>query len=219
MTEILDKIKQWSNDYHKLADHGRVDDLIPDEARFLFLLESPHVHELKHGAPVSGTSGASMTKHLYEDTYGKEPLGLVVKKGLDPNRSIALMNVCTLPMQGKAYPSPEAEQAHHALIHILEGIRTKNDRDHYPHPDWNAVQDLLVENLRSRLRQLTDREMTLVPCGRFAQKFFRLADVHSPKWRIIEDIPHPSYNNWGKPAYAEQVDTLKREFHRVRERY
>lgn len=44
-----------------MALHHRfqVPDLFLPSATLMFLLESPHVQELKHGVPVAGTSGGT----------------------------------------------------------------------------------------------------------------------------------------------------------------
>ncbi|MGZ4112033.1 MAG: hypothetical protein ACXVP5_06290 [Tumebacillaceae bacterium] len=76
--------------YNELAAGYRVPDLIEDESRFLFLLESPHVQELKFGAPVSGTSGISMTKHLFGEQFGKVAIGRLVKENIEAQLPFAI---------------------------------------------------------------------------------------------------------------------------------
>ncbi|ASS74991.1 hypothetical protein CIG75_08310 [Tumebacillus algifaecis] len=204
--------------FNELAKEYLVNDLVTEQAQFLFLLESPHVQELKFGAPVSGSSGASMTKHLYGDQYEKYPLGVLIKKNHDEqlNRpslnKVGLMNVCPIPMQGAAYQSAAVRARYGEFFQVLEGVRSGNNKVVYSNPAWNAVQEILVNSLRKKLVKLQERSLVIVPCGRFAQKFFRLAAVQSTMWQVIEGVPHPSYNGWSKSEYAGAVDRLKKEF-------
>ena len=203
-------MSEWKSMFDQLAGEYKVPDLVPESSAFLFLLESPHVQELKHGAPVSGSSGTSMTKHLFADRFGKEPLGIVVKnQRVD---KVGLMNVCQIPMQAAAYGDEELKAKYAELLAILERVRSTNNKLSYGNSDWNQVQDIIVGNLRSRLERLTDRKLHVVPCGKFAQKFFRLADVESPNWRVLEGVPHPSYNGWSKNEYASAVNRMLEAF-------
>ena len=44
----------------QLSKKYSVKPIIPDTASFIFILESPHIQELKHSAPVAGSSGKTM---------------------------------------------------------------------------------------------------------------------------------------------------------------
>lgn len=201
--------------WQALAKKYTVSDIYLPQANLMFLLESPHVSELKYQAPVSGASGITMTRHLFGDSFARYPLGILIKTNVLEQRNrptlnkIGLMNVCNIPMQGAAYGSREIVATHGELIRALEGIRSANQKDAYPTSAWNEVQSYLLDNLRNKLSQFVDRNMTFVPCGRFAQKFFRLAGVESPKWTVIHDVPHPSYNSWDRPQYRSVVEKVQ----------
>ncbi|GMA49883.1 hypothetical protein GCM10025857_12400 [Alicyclobacillus contaminans] len=209
--ELKEALRRACNE---LADGYMVPDIVPTTASFVFLLESPHVQELKYGAPVSGSSGASMSRHLFGEAYGHLPLGIIVKKNRDEQLhrpsldKVGLMNVCNIPMQGSAYGNPDVVRKYADLLRALETLRTAGQSTSYKDPALALTQDILLENLRKRLRKLWDRSLFLVPCGRFAQKFFALADLVSPQWQVVTGIPHPSYNNWSKPQYAGAVSRL-----------
>jgi hypothetical protein len=196
--------KTFADTFQEIAAEYRVPDLLPDNARIVFLLESPHTQELLHGVPVAGLSGGSMAKHLL-GVSGK--LGVVVKS--DPERyGIGLMNVCPIPMQTNAYADTSVQPAAHgAFFPVLEGLRASRKKG-LELSDWNELQALILDNLRTRLRALVDRSLLFVPCGAFAQKYFELADVRSPNWRIVPDVPHPSFNNWDKERYRETIAGL-----------
>ncbi|PWK15813.1 uracil-DNA glycosylase family protein [Tumebacillus permanentifrigoris] len=187
--------------FEEVAVEYGVPDLIPNNARMVFLLESPHTQELLHGVPVAGLSGGSMAKHLL-GVSGK--LGPVVKS--DPERyRIGLMNVCQIPMQSNAYANTTLDPAAHgAFFPLLEGLRADRKKGLELAP-WNELQALILDKLRARLQALVDRRLILVPCGAYAQKYFRLAGVHSANWQVVPDVPHPSFNNWDKERYRDKT--------------
>lgn len=213
---LHDLFRQLCNE---LAVGHLVPDIVPPAVTFVFLLESPHIEELKYGAPVSGASGASMSAVLFGEQYGRTPLGVMVKRNRDAQLGrpsldcIGLMNVSNLPLQRAAYGSPQHDERYAPLFERMSALRQANDRVSFQDPQLNALQDILVDHLRRRLDRLSARPLSIVPCGRFAQKFFRLADIHSEHWRVMESVPHPSYNNWRKPAYAAAVKDLCDAFH------
>ena len=212
---LRDLFRQLCNE---LAKAHLVPDIVPPTATFIFLLESPHIEELKYGAPVSGASGASMSAVLFGERYGRTPLGVMVKRNRDDQLGrpsldrIGLMNVSNLPLQRAAY-GPQHDERYAPLFERMAALRQANDRVAFQDPQLNALQEILVDHLRRRLDRLSARQLSFVPCGRFAQKFFRLADIHSKYWTILENVPHPSYNNWRKPAYAGTVRDLCDAFH------
>ena len=216
----VDRTTYFRHGCNALAKSHMVRDMVPDSAKFIFLLESPHVQELKFGAPVSGLSGASMSRHLFGEQYERIPLGLIVKKNRDEalqrpavNR-VGLMNVCNIPMQASAYGDAALVAEHATLLQVLATLRTVGGAGSYRDPDVNIVQEMLLVSFRKRLQVLRNRHVTMVPCGRFAQKFFALAAISSENWTVMGDIPHPSYNNWSKPTYAAAVSRLREAFAR-----
>lgn len=211
---VTDPTEQFRSGLNALAQDHLVDDIIPETAQFIFLLESPHVQELKFAAPVSGSSGSSMSRHLFGDEYAKLPLGIIVKKNRDEELhrpsidKVGLMNACNVPMQASAYRDTALVREQSDLLRILGSLRTAPATDNFRDPAWGQVQELLLCNFRRRLHALRERALYIVPCGRCAQKFFALADVGSPNWTVMDGVPHPSYNNWSKPTYAAAVERL-----------
>ena len=203
---------------NELARRYIVRDIIPDSAQFVFLLESPHIQELKHGAPVSGSSGSSMSRHLFGEAYARMPLGIIVKKNVDERLRrpsldrIGLMNSCNIPMQQTAYGDPAVHSQYAELLGILEKLRSANDRTAHSDQTLGIVQEIIAGSLRRRLQNLAGRTLYMIPCGRLAQKFFKLADVSSEHWQVIHGVPHPSYNNWSKPDYAPVIERLTAAF-------
>lgn len=192
-----------------------VPDIVLPTSTCIFILESPHVQELKYGAPVAGSSGLTMSRHLFGDRYGRFPLGLLVKQnaGEQTNRPrlnrIGLLNVSNVPLQRTAYHDPAVVSAHAGWLHAMEHVRANNQTDTYRDMAQMAVQDALATALRTKLEALRQRTCTLIPCGRFAQKFFRLAAVQSSNWTVIHDVPHPSYNSWDRAQYAGVIGRVQ----------
>ena len=85
--------------YESLKDYF-VNDLVYDEVRVVFVLESPHTQEVKNGYPVAGKSGNDMSKVLFglDEAFGKLIYEQIIK-------NIAIVNVCNYPLQKSAYSS------------------------------------------------------------------------------------------------------------------
>lgn len=211
-TQLFSRVKS-----SLLQDYG-VPDFIQPDSTFIFILESPHLQELKYGVPVAGPSGATMSKHLFGEKYAKFPLGLLVKKNADEAKNrprlnrIGLMNVSNIPLQSAAYGHPEVRKTYAPWFDALARIRSSNHQDEYKDALLNAIQAVMVESLREKLFKLADKDLAIIPCGRFAQKFFRLANVTKPNWHVIRDVPHPSYNSWDRAQYTSVIGQVKQAF-------
>ncbi len=204
--------------YKVLAEHYEVQGVVTPKTKLIFILESPHVAEVKNGVPVAGPSGSTMSKKLFGKEYTK-PLGLLLKKHMEERierptlDAVGLLNVCNVPMQKKPY-NPLDTHAAQGLLDSFETIRTSNQKSRFKDEKLNDVQQFILTKFQKRLEELTDREVTLVPCGKFAQKFFKLANVKSNKWTIVEDVPHPSYNSWSRERYQSSVNKVIEELNR-----
>ncbi|HET7579398.1 MAG TPA: hypothetical protein VFK33_08960 [Bacillales bacterium] len=209
--------QQFEQVFDELGEQFYVNSWITEKAKVIFVLESPHVQELKYGAPVSGASGATMSKHLFGPDFNK-PLGRLVIKNIEEQKGrpsldvIGLMNICGIPMQRKAYGNRQVMEKHRDFFDVLEGVRQGNQQDVFKNDTWNAMQDVILRRFRERLAKYQDHECTLVPCGRFAQKFFRLANMTSSAWQVIDGVPHPSYNSWDRERYKPVVRQLQDAF-------
>lgn len=204
--------------YNTLADRYEVKGVTTPKTKLIFILESPHVAEVKNGVPVAGPSGATMSKKLFGEEYGK-PLGLLLQKQLEESKDrpsldvVGLLNVCNIPMQKRPYEKQDINKCNGFLDH-LETIRTSNQKSQFKDDNLNDIQNFILNKFRERLIALVDRELTIVPCGRFAQKFFKLANVSSEKWTVVEDVPHPSYNSWSRERYQASVNNVIQELNR-----
>ncbi len=174
------------------------------EAKYIFILESPHVQEVKYGVPVAGPSGKMMTKILFEGKR-EEPLGKLMLTAeadyiLDSRlKQIGLLNVCNIPMQASAY-SPEIQCEEQPFLDMLEGLRVKYLSKKYKIPEWNEGREMLRSMFHQELNQLINKDCYLIPCGKFASTFFNLAGVMGSGWKVIDGVPHPSRNQWYQPC-------------------
>lgn len=210
------------NDFVQIVDELSKDytvkSFLPETADFIFMLESPHIQELKYDIPVAGSSGATMSRNLFGEQYNK-PLGLLVKKNKELGferkilNKIGLFNVSEIPLQRKAYKNEALAERYSTFFDDLEKIRSTNQKLSYQSEELNELQEVLLNRFRERLAKLLDRKLTIVPCGRFAQKFFQLADLQGPEWHVINGVPHPSYNSWSQERYRAKIKELKDAFY------
>jgi hypothetical protein len=195
-----------------------VADVIHPATKMVFVLESPHAQELKHSTPAAGASGATMSKHLLGEAFRRQPLGILLKEKprVYPNpltlESLGILNVSPIPLQSSAYPDAGVQKTFGKWFEILNYIRTNNGRKWYQDERLNQIQSVLIQSFRLRLQSLQDRSIILVPCGKFAQKFVGLADVHGDRWQVINDVPHPSYNSWDRQRYQPIIQRLQEAF-------
>ena len=79
-----------------------VNDLIDSTTEIIFVLESPHVYEVKNGYPVAGKSGKDMSKILFEDAeLKKESFGKLISE--KKVQKFGIINISNIPLQELAY--------------------------------------------------------------------------------------------------------------------
>jgi uracil DNA glycosylase superfamily protein len=154
------------------------------EIKFVFILESPHIDELKWGHPIAGRSGKSMSKFLFKSDESRA-LGGIIKES--DNLNLGIMNVCQIPMQGTAYEEKDLKN-HKETISDLEKIRNSPKKK-------SILHKTIVENFNQRIKKLKkkNKKVILIPCGSFANATCK--ELHL---NFIEGIPHPSFGWWGK---------------------
>lgn len=198
--------------YATLKQTCRVENLILPTTRYVFVLESPHVEELKHGVPVAGRSVQSMTRIIFGGEL-QLPLGrllLAYQRGEVDHPLLAalgLMNACQIPMQPAAY-TDDAQERFGDFLLLLEAVRSRPASKTYRDERLNVVRELILSDLRRQLQTLTPRELTIIPCGRVASTFLSLAGVASSTWDIHAGVPHPARNQWHRDEVAGRVRSL-----------
>jgi len=173
-----------------------VDDIVREDTKVIFVLESPHTQEVKNGYPVAGKSGVDMSLVLFGLN---EPFGKLVYE----NRvnGVGLLNISNLPLQKSAYQNPHAK-----VLEFFEIIRQNPKPRKHAKGGINLVIEKMLANFKNRLEKHKDKKVVL--CGRFAQNAFD-AVFRDDEFRAVLRVPHPSFNNWRKVKYADDIAMLK----------
>lgn len=198
--------------YEELKNKYKVLNLMNEHKKVVFILESPHVDELKNNAPVAGLSGKAMTKTLFKDE--KTALGIKIKA--EPENKIGIMNICNIPMQRAAYKQDKVvekygsidEGKYEEMFDAIEKIRTAT-KEKYKNENQNILQRHIMQDFREEMQKLKERELLIIPCGKTAEKFFEIANVYSDKWEVLKGIAHPSFNQWSRISNAEKITEMK----------
>ncbi len=183
-----------------------VDDLLYDDTKIIFVLESPHVYEVKNGYPVAGKSGKDMSKILIQDeNLKKESFGKLIYE--QKIKNFGIVNISNIPLQELAYSTEDSDFKKlptqlifkdFVLFRQNPSLRKKDCR-------VNRLIEIFQEDFRKRLSPHKDKKIVL--CGGFVHKIFNDTFIHDDFKEIIE-VPHPSFNNWSKVKYREKVDEL-----------
>lgn len=173
-----------------------VNDIVDEDTKVIFVLESPHTQEVKNGYPVAGKSGVDMSLVLFNIS---EPFGkLVYEKKL---QNMGLLNISNLPLQKSAYQNPEAK-----VLEFFETIRQNPKPRKHAKGGINLVIDKMLKNFQNRLEKHKDKKIVL--CGRFAQNAFDVV-FNDSDFEAVLRVPHPSFNNWRKVRYQTDIEQLK----------
>jgi len=185
-----------------------VNDLIYDDTKVLFVLESPHVYEVKNGYPVAGKSGKDMSKILMKDNELKKlSFGQLIYDRKIPN--FGILNVSNIPLQELAY-NLQTDDGSFALLPtklifkdfiLFRQNPSKRKKD----CRVNKMIDIFAQDFKKRLELHKDKKIVL--CGGFVQKIFH-DTFSSDEFENLIEVPHPSFNNWSKVKYKEKVQEL-----------
>mgnify|MGYP006278421005 FL=1 len=202
------------------AKHN-VEDVVNDNMKYLFILESPHKAEINNGYPVAGNSGVEMTKFIY-DQSSTQAFGKLVNnvenyqdqyKELD---KFGIMNAAPAPMQASALENYDLSPAKEKILHILEKLRVNYQAKSHRDQEWNQIKTVLINNFAMRLTKiLSNYEVEyLIPCGKLAQNYLKLAITSkeiTTSAKIISEIPHPSRNQWRQYSSMKNLEAVLTE--------
>jgi hypothetical protein len=177
-----------------ILDDYFVDDLICEKNNIIFILESPHTQEVKDGYPVAGKSGVDISRILYSDNtpFGK----LVFDKTID---NIGLLNISNYPLQESPYKIKNKLFEHFRLIRQNPLPRKKNIQ-------LNKTINILLNDFYKRL--IVHKDKKIVLCGKFVQSVF-YHKFNTNDFFSVLNVPHPSFNNWHKDKYKNDILKLK----------
>ena len=207
--------------YKKIKQHYRVPHLINDNKQVIFVLESPHIDELIHQSPVSGLSGKSMTKILFPYQEDNKALGIKLKA--EPENRIGIINICGIPMQKAAYINKEVidlynprkkDVASDFFFNSIEDIR-ENPQPDYNNEEINELQSAILNDFKKEMKNLKDRTLLLIPCGKTATTFFNMSGVSSSNWTILCNTPHPSFNQWSRRNNYDHIFNMRLQINEI----
>jgi hypothetical protein len=176
-----------------------VDDILYEDTKVIFVLESPHTQEVKNGYPVAGKSGVDMSLVLFNQN---EPFGKLVKEHKLPH--LGLCNISNYPLQKSAYAEDDRDAK---VLEFFETIRQNPKPRKSAKGGINLVIEKMLSNFKERLEKHKDKKIVL--CGRFAQNAFDVV-FRDDEFQAVLRVPHPSFNNWRKARYADDIEALKR---------
>jgi len=167
-----------------------VPDIMSDRTTVLFILESPHIEEVRAKIPAVGRSGREMTKVLFNGRI-HEPMGEYLSVH---NGHVGLCNVSSLPLQEKAYHRL-CKHEHAGLTNALAAVRNNwNKRGNFT-PILQQVEDVMFAKFMQKIVHCSSAQV-LIPCGKFAQYYTRKASNVFKGKEVVWDIPHPSHSWW-----------------------
>jgi hypothetical protein len=192
--------------YEFLLNELSVGTLVPAEARYVFVLESPHVSEVLHRLPAVGSSGKAMSKVLFgdDDPRAKKPLGVLLHNHLAGRQEdqcvgqYGLMNAVGLPMQTSAIPYRYSYLAEFGPF--SRGLHRIKDEPTGRYKDERIVElrDRLVDDLAARIAGLPVDGAELIPCGGLSEALLSYAESRYELPLAVRKppFPHPSRGGW-----------------------
>lgn len=192
-------------------DHYVVPDLNLENADTIFILESPHMNEVKKGYPAAGSSGVNMSRQLLEEESIKQTsLGKLIFTKKITNYGI--MNISNIPLQGKVYKSGDINEIMENLFWIRNRITTDRNAITAEFKDNPELKKYLIKLL---LKSFEDRFSTfenkkIVLCGNFSKAFYcQISNI--PKNNLIFGGKHPAI--WYSGGhYGSRLDNDKFPF-------
>ncbi|ELB2044414.1 hypothetical protein AB0533_004468 [Vibrio parahaemolyticus] len=198
-----------------------VPDLVRDEVEFLFILESPHIDEVRHKLPLSGSAGITVTEAL-KVSLGlpddSSPFGLLISQGLVSNK-VGIVNACSIPLQKDAYKQCNIPDAivpnlmNDSMFKKMESIREnpklrKRKTRFATREEMNRLISRLHHHFKRRIIALNLAEtVTIVLCGGFAKQVWEECFPDDTKMKIC--VPHPSMGGWVDPNKVDKIVALK----------
>lgn len=184
-----------------------VNDLIYDDTKVLFVLESPHVYEVRNGYPVAGKSGKDMSKVLIEDENLKKlSFGQLIYE--QKIKNFGIINISNIPLQELAYSQEDKSFSSLPLQLIFKdfALFRQNPSLRKKEARVNKLIKIFQDDFKTRVSSHKDKKIVL--CGGFVHKIFNDLFSHD-EFKATLEVPHPSFNNWQKEKYRETIEELK----------
>ncbi len=202
----------------------KVNDIIPNSTKILFICESPHTEEVKCGYPLAGVSGKNMGKFF--ELEGGNSFGKYVFDNQEIETfKYGIMNVSEVPLQKiKDGDVNNEEQTFFEYLNIIRKGKFKTvhgdgkketDKDQYT---TNDIKGEIKEKFEKRLEETLESEIQIthiICCGNFAKDYFTNTINQLDGWGLKDDekksvatstkggkkikilyLPHPSTMIW-----------------------
>lgn len=199
-----------------------VNNIIPnnnENIKYIFVLESPHLEEIAKGYPLAGQSGFKVSKTLFD--INDKPFGLLVKEDSMFNK-IAIVNVSKYPLQSTAYSLNNLNESEllkklnlsisiEEIEEFRENLIKRSDSSTIyksNNPIYTKIFDRTYEIFKNENKDILENKI-VIPCGSFAKAYVRRL-AKELNFTANYNIPHPSFNNWGKDKHKNSIDELKK---------
>ena len=149
-----------------------------EDAKVVFVLESPHVDEVAHGYPLAGHAGREMSRCIF-GRYDV-PFGLIARErdlasllGLELKKPYSVMNISQQPLQADAYIKNELQlPANIGLrIRLRESLaRSATLMTKHRDETLNQIKKQMYAQFRSECSKL-EADTVVVACGNVARAF------------------------------------------------
>ena len=230
---VVDNGLQREQGFASRMQRFYVEDLTADEnVSVILVCESPHTNEIQACYPLAGDSGKDVTATLARLVFGRsetwsqrmpypwnQPIGKLVKDNHSCFDWLGIMNVCPVPLQESAYKRgrPRILPADIKVLSVhIEAIRTLKNNVKKDKEDaiTQCMQSVILRSFRDRIESARGKfpNVTLIPCGKFAEAAFNKVGARAD----IKGIPHPSRKQWTRPFH--QANSITEMSKKVRRR-
>lgn len=191
-----------------------VDDLVQRRAgpiELLFVLESPHVDELREGYPLAGIAGTDALAYLQDRRRNAESLGGFVKSRINAGDGrIGVLNVSSVPLQQSAFKLSSAA----GTPPIADWSPLVELRDFYSRSTprqlgagAQVVADAIRANFEARLSATVLKAGGHVAiCGRIAQVI--TARIVFKSGTRVMSVRHPANRWWQRSKGQHEIDLI-----------
>jgi hypothetical protein len=181
----------------------------------IYVLESPHLHEMMYRRMLAGDSGFAFSQCLSDGENIEVPFGLFGVEPWKPKpdslRGIGAINACSFPMQADTYgPARSSLPGLNKAVDALGKVRSRPGVKRIKKYRWvGEFEKLMVDALFERIMPLVASRVRFHPCGEVArvlmekvQERIKLCirndnDVDFANFEICShEKPHPSFNAW-----------------------
>lgn len=195
-------------------ENMKIKDLTADSnLKIVLVLESPFKNEVIHKHPLAGSSGQIVTNYIKTKVSQNStirnficPLGCELKDL--QNSELGIMNCSLFPLDPKVYSCEQFEK-HKKVIEAFRVIRKNPNSKTRSNPLHQKVEKRLVENLKNRINLIlsVNKQVIFVPCGSVAKSFLKKCSL---QLNIVDDVPHPAYNQWTNKTFSNFDNELKK---------